>query len=233
MNRPSPLRFFWEVLHPGPAVMAALASLLAFATYLATTGEEGFDNALGLVLVAQLLAASTGYRDALVRGRFDGLLAGRERRVGVAFAHAALSMLPGLALWLAFGAASRAAIGQRSFAFTSGGMLAFADASVIVWVVSLWLGRHTGGVLWLVTLLLLAAGSQVRELRFTYNTVSEDWFVRLKSAAAAVVLPIAMHDNGGYVEPPIRVLVGTAILAIFAAGVWTIVRLDAPLRDPS
>jgi len=212
--------------------MAALASALACATYLATTGEEGFDNALGLVLLAQLLAASTGYRDALVRGHFDGLLTGRHRKVGVALAHAGLSMLPGVVLWLAFGAASQA-IGQRSFAFTSGGMLAFADVSVIVWVVSLWLGRNTGGALWLVTLFLLAAGARIRELRFAYNTVSEDWFVRLKSAAAAVVLPIAMHGNGGYVEPPIRVLVGTAILAIFAAGVWTIVRLDAPLRDPS
>jgi hypothetical protein len=232
MNRPSPLRFFWEILRPRPAVVAALAFVLAYATYLATTGEEGFDNALGLVLLAQLLATSTGYRDALVRGHFDGLLAGGERRVGVAFAHAASSMLPGLALWLAFGVASQA-IRHPSFALTSGGALAFADVSVIAWVVSLWLGRHTGGLLWIATLFVLAAGAKVHELRFAYNTVSEDWFIRLKSAGAAVVLPIAMHDNAGYVEPPIRILVGMAILAIFAAGVWTIVRLDAPLRDPS
>lgn len=232
MKRPNALRFFWEILRPGGAAIAALASVLAYATYLATTGDVGFDNALALVLLSQVLVASTGYRDALVRGHFDGLLAGRERRLGVALAHAALSMLPGFVLWFAFGAASYA-IGRPSFALSSGGMLAFADASVIAWAVSVTLGRNTGGVLWICALFLLAAGAKVRELRFAYSTVSEDWIVRLKSAAAAVVLPIAMHENAGYVEPPIRVLVGGAILAIFAAGIWTIVRLDAPLRDPS
>jgi hypothetical protein len=232
MTSPSALRFLWEVLRPTRALVAVLAVVLALAVYTASTGDEGFDNALLLVLVAQLLAASTGYRDRLVRGHFDGLLAGRQRRAGVAFAHAGLSMLPGFALWFAFGAAG-IAIGGPSFAFTSGGMLAVADASVIAWLVSLWLGKHTGGVLWIVGLFLLAAGGKVHELRFAYSTVSVDWVTRLKSAGAAVIVPPVMYANGGYVDPPVRVLVGCAIVAAFAAGVATIARLDAPLRDPS
>ena len=141
-------------------------------------------------------------------------------------------MLPGAALWVAFGVAGRV-LGHPSFAFTSGGILALADASAVVWTVSLWLGKNTGGVLWLVGLFLLAAGHQISEVRFAYGTVSEDWFVRIKSAGAAIALPLTMFSNGGYVEPSIRVLVGLAVAAILAFGVWTIARLEAPLKDPS
>jgi hypothetical protein len=232
MNSPGALRFIWEILRPTRAMVVALAYVLAYATYATTTSDEGFDNALLIVLAAQLLAASTGYRDRLVRGHFDGLLAGRERRVGVAFAHAGLSMLPGLALWLAFGGASRA-IGRSSLAFTSGGILAITDASVIAWVVSLWLGKNAGGLLWIAMLFTLAATSKIHELRLAYLTVSVDWLMRIKSAAAAVVLPLLMAQNGGYVDPPVRVLVALAIAVVFAAGVWTIAWLDAPLKDPS
>jgi hypothetical protein len=233
MSRPTPLRFFFEILRPTRTLIAVLLLVLAYAMYIASVGgEEGFDNALALILVTQLLLASTGYRDRLIRGHFDGLLAGRSRRVGIACSHAALSLLPGVALWIACGAAGRV-LGHPSFAFTSGGILALADASVIAWTISLWLGKNTGGVLWLVLLFFLIAARQIPELRFAYGTVSEDFTVQLRAAGAAVVLPIAMYGNGGYVEPPVRVLVGIAIAAVFAVGVWTIVRLDAPLKDPS
>lgn len=230
MRSPGALRFFWEILRPTRVTAIALLLVLAYATYIASTGDEGLDNALALVLVAQLLLASSGYRDRLVRGHFDGLLAGRERRVGIACSHAALSMLPGAALWAAFGLAGRL-LGHPSFAFTSGGILALADASVVVWAISLWLGKNAGGVLWLASLFLLASGHKISELRYAYGTVSDDWLVRLKSAGAAIVLPIAMYSNGGYVEPPVRLLVGLGVAAVFASGVWTIVYLDAPLRD--
>jgi hypothetical protein len=222
----------WEILQPSGGMIVALSAVMAYATYLAAIDEEGFDNALALVLLTQLLAASTGYRDRLIRGHFDALLAGRDRRHTVAFAHAGLSMLPGLALWLAFGVASHA-VGRPSLALTSGGLLAFTYASSLVWVVSLWLGRNTGGVLWLAALFALAFAGKITVLKDTYRTVSADWIVTLKSAGAALVVPIAMLGNGGYVEPTVRALVSLGIMAALAAGVWTIVWLDAPLRDPS
>jgi hypothetical protein len=232
MTSPNPIRFFWEILRPSRATVAALSVVMAYATYLAAMSDDGFDQALALVFLTQMLGASTGYRDRLVRGHFDGLLAGRDRRVAVALAHAGLSMLPGFALWLAFGVASRA-IHRPSMALTSGGLLAFSYASSMVWAVSLWLGKNSGGVLWIVVLFALAGAGQINELRFAYGTVSADWLVTAKSAGAAMVVPFAMLVNGGYVEPQIRVLVSVAMAAVFAAGVWTIVWLDAPLEDPS
>jgi hypothetical protein len=232
MSRPSALRFFWEILRPSGAMIAALSAVMAYATYLAVMSEEGMDPALALILLTQLLAASTGYRDRLIRGHFDGLLAGRDRRATIALAHAGLSVLPGFVLWLAFGVASHA-VHRRSIALTSGGLLAFSDASLIVWLVSLWLGKNTGGVLWMAMLFVLAAARKVTVLRDAYGTVSADWLVTVKSAGAAVACPLLMLVNGGYVEPPVRVLVSVAIAVVFAAGVWTIAWLDAPLKDPS
>src|SRR5712692_489064 len=169
MISPNPVRFFWEILRPSRAMVAALSVVLAYATYVAAMSEEGFDQALALVFLTQLLAASTGYRDRRIRGHFDGLLAGRDRRVGVAFAHAGLSMLPGLALWLAFGGASRAVL-RPSIALTPGGLLALSWASSMVWAVSLWLGRNTGGVLWVFVLIVLAGAGKINDLRFVYGT---------------------------------------------------------------
>jgi hypothetical protein len=232
MSSPTPLRFFWEIVRPTPAAVAALLAVLAYATYLAAVSDQGFDQALALVFLAQLLAASTGYRDRLVRGHFDALLAAREGRVAIALAHAALSVLPGLVLWLAFGTASQA-VGRTSVALTAGGLLAFTYASTLVWTVSLWLGKNTGGVIWIGVLFLLASAGRLHTLRDAYGTVSADWLVTARSAGAAMVLPIAMLVNGGYVEPPVRVLMCVAIVAVLATGLWTIVLLDAPLKDPS
>jgi hypothetical protein len=129
--------------------------------------------------------------------------------VVVAFAHAALSMVPGFALWLAFGSASQA-VRRPTVALTYGGLLAFSYASLAVWAVSLWLGKNTGGVLWMAILFVLAAAGKVHVLRDAYGTVSADWLVTVKSAGAALAFPIAMLVNGGYVEPPVRVLVSLA-----------------------
>ena len=80
MHHLSPLRFFWVILRPRRATMAALLTVLVYATYLASMSADGFDQALSLILLTQLIVASTGYRDRLVRGHFDAILAGRRRR---------------------------------------------------------------------------------------------------------------------------------------------------------
>lgn len=227
------LRFFWAILRPRRAAVAALVTLLIYTTYLATMSAEGFDEALALILLAQMLAASTGYRDRLVRGHFDGILAGRRSRVPLALAHAGLSLVPGLVLWLTFGVAQHFLTAQRSMSLTGGGLAAFVYASTVVWVVSLWLGRNTGGVLWLATLFVLAAAGQIHFLRYAYGTSSASLLVTARATGAALVFPLLMFSNGGYVEPDVLLGVCAAAAVALVAGVWTIARLDAPLRDPS
>src|SRR4051812_10375096 len=96
---PSPLRYFWTVCRPPTSAFAWAALLLAWAVSVAWYRPRDFEEILGLALVGQALAASTGYRDRLARGHFDPLLAGRRSRFDVALAHAALSIVPGVLFW--------------------------------------------------------------------------------------------------------------------------------------
>jgi len=87
MSRPAPMPFFWEVLWPSRVAAATLAGVVAYAVYLSTVSTDGFEEALSMLFVMQLVLASTGYRDRLTRGHFDPLLAGRVRRVPIVMTH--------------------------------------------------------------------------------------------------------------------------------------------------
>jgi hypothetical protein len=176
---------------------------------------------------------STGYRDRLVRGHFDAILAGRRRRETLALAHAALSTVPGLVVWVLFGVLDHVLTSRTSMAITSSGVIAFVYASVVVWAVSLWLGRNTGGVLWLCALFVLAGAGKVHVLREAYGTSSASLVVTARAVGAALAFPLLMFSNGGYVEPPVLMAVCFAAVLVLLAGIWTIVRLDAPLKGPA
>jgi len=233
MNQPSPFRFFSVILRPSRATMAALLAVLAYATYLASMSADGFDQALLLILLTQLLVASTGYRDRLVRGHFDAILAGRRRREPIALAHAVLSIVPGLLLWLAFGAVQHLVTSRPSIAMTPGGLVTFIYASVVVWAVSLGLGKNTGGVIWVFVAFVLAGAGKVHVLREAFGTSSASLMVTARAIAAALAFPPVMLGNDGYVEPPVLVSVCIAALVVLVSGVWMIVRFDAPLKDPA
>jgi len=233
MHHLSPLRFFWVILRPRRATMAALLTVLVYASYLASMSADGFDQALSLILLTQLIVASTGYRDRLVRGHFDAILAGRRRREPVALAHAVLSMVPGLVLWLTFGAVQHLVTSHRSIAMMPGGLVTFAYASVVVWALSLRLGRTCGGVLWVFVAFVLAAAGKVHVLREAYGTSSASLMVTTRSIAAALAFPLVMLGNDGYVEPTVLLGVCTAAAVVLLSGIWMIVGFDAPLKDPA
>lgn len=233
MNQPSALRFFSVVLRPSGAAMAALLTVLVYATYLTSRSADGFDQALSLILLTQLLVASTGYRDRLVRGHFDSILAGRRRREPVALAHAVLSMVPGLVLWLIFGAVQHLVTSRPSIAMMPGGLVTFTYASVVVWAVSLRLGRNSGGVIWVFAAFVLAGVGKVHVLREAYGTSSASVMVTARSIAAALAFPLVMLGNDGYMEPTVLLGVCIAAVVVLASGIWMIVRFDAPLKDPA
>jgi hypothetical protein len=233
MKQPSALRFFWVILQPSGAALMALLAVLVCATYLASLSAYGFDEALSVVLLAQILVASTGYYDRLARGHFDPILAGRRRRESLALAHAALSIVPGLVLWLIFGGADHFMTSRRSMAITSGGLITFVYASVVVWAVSLRLGRNSGGVLWVFALFILAGAGKLHLLRYAYGTSSASWSVTGRAIAAALAFPLMMLGDGGYVEPPVLLGVCVVTVAVLGAGIWIITRLDAPLKEPA
>ncbi|HEV3141012.1 MAG TPA: hypothetical protein VGY57_10875, partial [Vicinamibacterales bacterium] len=228
MSEPSPIRFFWTVCRPPQSAAAVAALLFAYGLFLARRNPNDFHDVVGLALIGQMLAASTGYRDRLARGHFDPILAGRRSRVGIAIAHAGLSIVPGLLFWIAIGALEALTPARRLTVLSPGGITAIVHISVAVWTISLALGRNTGGVLWIVTLFLLAAGHQLTALQEAYGTSSAEIAVSVRAARAALVWPVALLTNGGYVEPPVLTLVAIAIVLMFAAGVAIVVWLDAP-----
>ena len=70
---------------------------------------------------------------------------------------------------------------RRSMAMTWGGLAAFIYASVVVWAVSLRLGRNSGAVLWVFVLFILAGAGKIHVLRDAYGTSSADWPVSTAS----------------------------------------------------
>ena len=233
MSRPTPLRYFWTVCRAPLAAFGAAALLLAYGAYLAVQSPRDYQGVLFMALIGQMIAASTGFRDRLVRGHFDPLLAGRRSRLGVALAHAAFSIVPGLIFWLLVGSLEIFTHTRRLIAFSPGGLTAIVYISTVVWTVSLALGRHSGGVLWIFTLFVLAGGHRLHEFQEAYGTSSASFGVSAAAARAALVWPMALLSNGGHVEPLVHVMVAGAIVAVFAAGVGVILWMDAPLRDPS
>jgi hypothetical protein len=232
MTRPTAMRFFWVVMRPSVGMVLSFAAFLGYASYLAFLSPATFDGVLGLAVLGQMIAASSGYRDRLVRGHFDQLLAGCRTRGVVALAHLAFSIAPGVMVWIALGAVDVLLAGQRSVIFTAGGIAGFLYVSLVAWAVSLRLGRNSG-VLWIVGLFVLAAKGEVHVLSQAYGTSNASLAVTLRAAGAALVHPLLLVANGGHVEPLVLAIVVAATLGTGVAGVMTIVHLQAPLRQPA
>jgi len=233
MTRPTAIRFFWVVMRPSVGMVLSFTAFFGYASYLAFLSPATFDGVLGLAVLGQMIAASSGYRDRLVRGHFDQLLAGCRNRGVVALAHLAFSIAPGVMVWVALGAVDVLIAGQRSVVFTAGGIAGFLYVSLVVWAVSLPLGRNSAGVLWIVGLFVLAAKGQVHVLSQAYGTSSASLAVTLRAAGAALVHPLLLVANGGHVEPLVLAVVVVATMGAGVAGVITIVQLQAPLRQPA
>ncbi len=233
MTRPSAIRFFWVVMRPSGAMVFASCAFLSYASYLAWLSPATFQGTIGLAVLGQMIAASTGYRDRLVRGHFDQILAGCRTRSTVASAHLALSIAPGVVVWIVLGAVDTVIARQRPLVFTAGGLVGFLYVSLVAWSVSLRLGRNSAGVLWIIGLFVLASRSQLHLLREAYGTSSASLAVTLRAAGAALVHPLLLLDNFGHVEPPVLFIAFAAAMAALVAGMLTIVHLDAPVKPPA
>jgi hypothetical protein len=222
VTRPTAIQFFRVVMRPSISMVLWLTAFLGYAAYLVFLSPATFEGVLLMAVLGQMIAASSGYHDRLVRGHFDQLLAGCCGRRGVALAHLACSIAPGLVVWLALGVVDMLLAGARSVVFTAGGLAGFLYVSLVAWAVS-----------WILGLFVLAANGQVHVLREAYGTSSASLAVTLRAAGAALVHPFVLFDNGGHVEPLVLAVVIAASLGAGACGVMTIVYLRAPLRQPA
>jgi hypothetical protein len=234
MSQPSTLRFFWRLLQPGISMTAFIALLVAAAVWSALRDPDDFDQICLLAVFFQMFAASTGYRPAALRGHFDPMLTAGSSRGACARAHAAVSVAPGLIVWLLLGAIAAVLLPARAQALLSASaLIAVSYVSVVCWAITLPFQRYVGGVVWLVVIFTLAAGHQLHSLREAFLMAGSGWIDTVRLTAAALVAPVLLVAN-----PEVAGIVPLGLVLAVAAAVWTagaafITRFDAVLRDPS
>jgi hypothetical protein len=256
MNRLAPLRFFWATSPPGYAVASAAALLVSGAAWSALRDPDDFDQFVLLALSFQMFSASSGYRQQALRGHFDPILTAGSSRTACALAHFAVSIAPGLAVWLVIAALAWAfqpgrapglgapalsapalsapALGAPALGMTSASALVAAlYASTLCWTVSLPLRRYAGGVLWLALIFALAAGHQLHSLRESFLMSSGGWWDTLALTGAALVAPVYLVANPQVAGVASLGLVLSVTAAAWIAGACFIARFSGVLEDRS
>jgi hypothetical protein len=249
MNHPSPLRFVWTVSRPGRAVISAAALLASAAVWSALRDPDDFDQFLLLALFFQMFTASTGYRHQALRGHFDPILTAGSSRTALACAHFALSITPGLAVWLVIaalawarqpgrvpalvGLAGGTGLSETTSTSSASALVAVLYASTLCWAVSLPLRRYSGCVLWLAVIFALAASHHLHSLRESFLMSSGGWWDTLALTGAALVTPAYLIANPQVAGAATLALVLSVTAAVWIAGACYIARFNGVLADPS
>lgn len=224
------LRFFRVVSPPATWVVAGSAALAIYwvaVLALDPLGAEA-DAVLSIVLLWQMLAASTGFVPQARAGIFDPILIapGRARVVAGHLVH---STWIACALWLAVGA-SEVALGRNwPVTFEPGRVAALIWVSIAAWALTLPAPRLTGGALWVVAILGVAMSRVGADSYATLLAMDPGLARAVRAAAMAIVCPFLMFDT----RLPDRVwcsvaLVVTSAVVALAATRW-LVRRSYPL----
>jgi hypothetical protein len=237
MSHPSPLRFFWAISRPGYVVASAAALLVSGAAWSALRDPDDFDRFCLLALFFQMFSASSGYRYQALRGHFDPILTAGPSRTACARAHWAVSILPGMAVWLVIASLAWAFQPGRAPALISmtsaSAFVAVLYASTLCWTVSLPLRRYAGGMIWLAVIFALAAGHQLHSLRESFLMSSGGWWDTLAVTGAALVTPVFLVANPGVAGVVSLSLVVSVTAVAWIAGAGFIAWFDGVLEDPS
>lgn len=225
-----PLRFFRVVSLHSPYLLLGLAlvGILGIVTVSLDHAEGTY--ALTPVLLLQMFAVSSGFQVPARRGHFDLLLSGGSTRIRIVLTHWALSALPGFAVWIGVGVAELVVSeGVHARAFLTGSAAALLLVSVVAWALTVPLPRLSGGVVWVVTMVVAV-------------TMTTDWRDALIAAArgdgtlvsrAFLFLLFPFSLIGTRIELIDLPSVGPVLvsgLVLWAAAIWWIVRADIPLE---
>lgn len=205
--------FLISKLHPGHAVFIT-GVCVAFGVWTLWYNPNELDSALGLLLVAQMFLASTGFTSRAFAGHFDSVLVAGRSRVRAAAAHWAVSIAPGAAGWvvltvisLVLGSAGgpSAACGRRA--------VAFVVVSNMSWILGYRLPRGAAGVLWLTALVAVLLQHNLRALSMMIAPDVQAWAM---DTVVLLVCPFVLIGNKP--EVPAAVLAGVALASCVAGG---------------
>lgn len=151
-----PLRYFAVVgLHPSYALIALSAIVLVGVVTLWLDPGE-IDSGLGMIVLAQMFLASTGFVVRARQGHFDALLAGSRSRLSVVVWHWVMSIAPGVLAWLVLVAVA-SLVGTPAIWSALAGVrvAALVVVSTLAWAIGFGLPRGAAGMLWVALLMVL------------------------------------------------------------------------------
>lgn len=152
-----PLRFF-RVVTTQPSLIVWTFVVVMFVGIVAIVRDPSRSaGAMVPVLLLQLFAASSGFEVPARRGHYDLLLTSGHQRVWMAVAHWAMSIAPGIMVWLALALIEAAVPAGRMTLLTSGTLAAMALVSTLPWAVTVRLPRFSGGIGWLLALAIFTS----------------------------------------------------------------------------
>lgn len=139
-----------------PAWMWLITGLVAaYGSALTWMDPRGAEDALGMLLLWQMLCASRGYAGHARAGHFDPVLI-RRPRAAIALAHALLAIAPVSIAWALAGVTELARGESGARAFEHGRLAAFMFVGCTAWAVSLPAPRLIIGSLWVATIVAAA-----------------------------------------------------------------------------
>jgi hypothetical protein len=227
----APLRFLRVVPLHSPYMLLALAGVgVSSAAMIALDPGMG-EDAIAPVALLQMFSASSGFAVPARRGHFDLLLTGGATRLRVAVAHLAVSILPGLALWVALGAMEMAAARTLTpRAFASGTVFAMFVISMLAWALTVPLPRLSGGIAWLLLIALALVGWL--EWRALVTAAGAGTLDAGTLAAVYLLCPLLLVGHSVGSSHLVTLVPGAAVASIAGAiGIWWIARMDVPLES--
>ncbi len=222
-----PGRYFSTVpLQSGP-MRAGLVAVLGVGVAQVCWVPAGGQDAVVTLLLLQMFAASSGFAIPARRGHYDTLLTGGSSRAGVAAAHLAWSVGPGVLAWAVLGIVELLAGGGA--VRSSGSVVALALVSCGAWAITVPLPRLSGGVMWLVLLLAGLGWPSVWRQELLEVAVGEG--TATARTVAYILCPLVLGGRSLETADVVAVLPALVLVAGATGAAWRyVLRMDVALE---
>lgn len=227
------LRFFHAADPMPPWMLMISICISVYAVLIAAVDPRGVDEALAILLLWQMLSASSGFARAATAGHFDPALVMFDRRL-IAAIHAFHAVWPVALAWASVAVVDPLFHDLEPRALEPGRLSAFLFVSLTCWAASLAGPRLVAGVLWLVAIVALVT-THVGPEQYASMLSRSDGSLTQYVHAAALVLACPFLMLGDHIPPRDAAIAAllTASSASGLGGLWFIARRNFPLEPSS
>jgi hypothetical protein len=209
------LRYFSTVgLHSMYLLSVMSAATVAGGVLLMINPSKGAE-AIGPVALVQMFAAASGFAVPARRGHLDLLFTSGAARLSIALTHFAVSIAPGVVMWILLGLIEIIVTRTTSpKAFASGTVLVFVLMSGPPWALTIGLPRLSGAIGWLLVMAVwraagLDSGGVIGTMLSPFELLgqhltSDQLHAAWPSIVLAVVLPAVALMRIVYMDVPLE-----------------------------